>query len=236
MKLSNDAIINNKSIFQFIQKLMSGRKPISVDKNVSLKFHPINNYLKQNINPNKNEMSQIKGSIINNNKNNNDYFELQINAIKNQLKEEKDKNQRLINENKNLNAIILQLNSDMNKYKDTLKFLENDLTIKNMEIQKLKSQINSGSEYEITSIKPGEKIMAVNFVSMGVNDIGHYNLICKSTDLFVKLEERLYKDFPQFTEYETYFEVKTRRIKRFKTLKDNNIKTNDVINMFIIDN
>ena len=124
----------------------------------------------------------------------------------------------------------------MNKLKDKIKFLENDLGIRNMEIQKLKSQINSGSEYEITSIKPGEKIMAVNFVSMGVNDIGHYNLICKSTDLFVKLEERLYKDFPQFTEYETYFEVKTRRIKRFKTLKDNNIKTNDVINMFIIDN
>ena len=71
---------------------------------------------------------------------------------------------------------------------------------------------------------------------MGVNDIGHYNLICKSTDLFVKLEERLYKDFPQFKEYETYFEVKTRRIKRFKTLNENNIKTNDVINMFIIDN
>ena len=37
-----------------------------------------------------------------------------------------------------------------------IKFLENDLTIKNMEIQKLISQINSGSEYEITSIKPGE--------------------------------------------------------------------------------
>ena len=84
IKLSNDAVVNDKSIFQFIQKLMSGRKPISVDENVGLKFHPINNYLKQNINPNKNEMSQIKGSIINNNKNNNDYFELQINALKNQ--------------------------------------------------------------------------------------------------------------------------------------------------------
>ena len=124
----------------------------------------------------------------------------------------------------------------MNKLKDKIKLLENDLAIKNMEIQNLKSQINSNNEYEITSIKQGEKIMAVNFVSMGVNDIGHYNLVCKNTDLFVKLEERLYNDFPQFKEHETYFEVKTRRIKRFKTLKENNIKTNDVINMFIIDN
>ena len=71
---------------------------------------------------------------------------------------------------------------------------------------------------------------------MGINDIGHYNLVCKDSDLFVRLEERLYEDFPQFKEYETYFEVKTRRIKWFKTLKENNIKTNDVINVFIIDN
>ena len=78
--------------------------------------------------------------------------------------------------------------------------------------------------------------MALNFVSIGVQGINNYNLICKNTDLFVKLEERLYEDFPQPKEHDTYFEVKTRRIKRFKTLKDNNIKTNDVINVFIIDN
>ena len=77
--------------------------------------------------------------------------------------------------------------------------------------------------------------MAVNFVSMGHNDIGHYNLMCKNFDLFVRLEERLYEDFPQFKEYETYFEVNGKRIKRFKTLEQNNIKTNDIINIFTID-
>ena len=104
-----------------------------------------------------------------------------------------------------------------------------------MEIQNNISN-NNNNKNKITHIKPGEKILGINFVSMGVNDIGHYNLVCKNTDLFVRLEERLYEDFPQFKEYETYFEVKTRRIKRFKTLKENNIKTNDVINVFIIDN
>ena len=78
--------------------------------------------------------------------------------------------------------------------------------------------------------------MAVTFVSIGKQGISNYNLICKNTDLFVRLEERLYSDFPEFKEYETYFEVKTRRIKRFKTLKENNINTSDVINLFIIDN
>ena len=105
-----------------------------------------------------------------------------------------------------------------------------------MEIQNYISQNKITNKNKITSILPGEKILGVNFVSMGVNDIGHYNLVCKNTDLFVRLEERLYEDYPQFKEYETYFEVKTRRIKRFKTLQENNIKTKDVINVFIIDN
>ena len=47
-------------------------------------------------------------------------------------------------------------------------------------------------EYSITSINPGEKILAVNFVSMGNNDIGHYNLICKNIDLFCKLIKFVY--------------------------------------------
>ena len=78
--------------------------------------------------------------------------------------------------------------------------------------------------------------MGVNFVSMGTNDIGHYNLVCKNTELFVRLEERLYEDFPKFKDYETFFEVRTKRIKRFKTLDENNIKSKDIINIFIVNN
>ena len=78
-------------------------------------------------------------------------------------------------------------------------------------------------------------MITVNFVSMGRNDIGHYSLICKKRDLFVKLEERLYEDFPQFKDYESYFLVNGKRIKRFKTLEQNHIKNNDIINLFTID-
>ena len=156
--------------------------------------------------------------------------------MKNLINKEKDKSLRLIKENNNLKEKIGNLNIQINKLNNKKKLIENNLTEKNMGIQKLIPQNNLQDKYEITSINPGEKIMAINFVSMGLQGINNYNLICKNTDLFVRLEERLYEDFPQFKEYETYFEVKTRRIKRFKTLKDNNIKTNDVINVFIIDN
>ena len=70
---------------------------------------------------------------------------------------------------------------------------------------------------------------------MGSNDINNYNQICKNTELFVRVEERLYKDFPQFKNYETYFEVNGKRIKRFKTLNENKIKKNDVICIFTIE-
>ena len=124
----------------------------------------------------------------------------------------------------------------MQEFKDKIKLLENELNKKNNEIQQLLLKNNNiKDKYKITSINPGEEIMALNFVSMGNNVIGHYNLMCKNIDLFIRLEERLYKDFPQFKEYETYFEVNGKRIKRFKTLEQNNIKTNDIINIFTID-
>ena len=89
------------------------------------------------------------------------------------------------------------------------------------------------SDYSISSINQGEKILAVNFVSMGNQDIGHYNLICKNVDLFVNLEARLYKDFPKFKDFNTFFTVNGRAIKRFKTVEENKIKNNDVISIFI---
>ena len=185
-----------------------------------------------NKNTNISQINQLNNNI----QFNNNYYENQINILNNKLIQERNNNQTLINENNNLKSKINNLNTEINKLNDKIKLLENNLSIKNMEIQNYKSKNNINIKNEITSILPGEKIIGVNFVSMGINDIGHYNLVCKDSDLFVRLEERLYEDFPQFKEYETYFEVKTKRIKRFKTLKENNIKSNDVINVFIIDN
>ena len=51
----------------------------------------------------------------------------------------------------------------------------------------------------------------------------------------MKLEEKLNNDFPQLKDYQTVFEVNTRKIKRFKTLDENKIKGNDVINVFLYD-
>ena len=123
-----------------------------------------------------------------------------------------------------INELKQQLNNEKNKYQILLNEMQNSQN---------KNNINNDSG--ITSVQPGEKIIAINFVSMGTQDIGHYCMVCKNTDMFVRLEEKLYKDYPIFKDYETYFEIKTKRIKRFKTLDENGIKNNDIINIFIIE-
>ena len=189
----------------------------------------IPNY-KNNSQINNNQIITKNNKSLNKNENNknlqNDY-EIQINELKRQLNEEKNKNQKLMEENNNLKKKI-------EKYEITIKSLKDEINKKNIEIEQYK--LDKQSDDYITSIKPGEKIMSINFVSMGRQDIMNYSLVCKNTDLFVRLEERLYNDFPQFKNYETYFEVNTKRIKRFKTLEENNIKNKNIINMFIIDN
>ena len=60
-------------------------------------------------------------------------------------------------------------------------------------------------------------------------------MVCKTTDLFVTLEERLYQDFPKYRNVDTVFLDNGRRILRFKTLEENNIKNNDIISLFAVE-
>ena len=160
--------------------------------------------------------------------------------MKKQLEEEKRKNKILYDENNNLKNANKKLNEEiraLKQYKDQIKLLQDEINKKNIEIQNYQlNNININNDEGITSIKPGEKVIAISFVSMGNQDIGHYAVVCKNTDLFIRLEEKLYNEYPKFKNYETYFEVRTKRIKRFKTLDENEIKNGDIINIFIVEN
>ena len=194
--------------------------------------------------------------------NNNSLYESQIRELNKQLNDEKNKNTLLNNQIISLNAQInmykSQLNEEKNKNQtyintinglnETISFLKKQLTDeKNKNKNNFQNMNQQNNAREITYINPGEKIMTINFVSQGNQDITNYSLACKNTDLFVRLEEilyhlfirleeKLYQDFPQFKDYETYFEVRTKRIKRFKTIEENDIRNNDVISVFRIDN
>ena len=123
---------------------------------------------------------------------------------------------------------------DLNKEKDDIK-REKDILVNHIEnLNKEKEElIKSRGKYSLLPIKPGEKIITINFVSIGNQDIVNFGLTCKNTDLFIREEERLYETFPKFKNENTYFQVNTREIKRFLTLDQNGIKDNDIINMFV---
>ena len=175
----------------------------------------------------------------------------QLSLVQKQLNEEKNKNQTYINTINGLNSQInmykSQLNEEKNKNQtyintinglnETISFLKKQLTDeKNKNKNNFHNMNQQNNNREITYINPGEKIMTINFVSQGNQDITNYSLACKNTDLFVRLEEILYQDYPKFKDFETYFEVRTKRIKRFKTIEENDIRNNDVISVFRIDN
>ena len=79
------------------------------------------------------------------------------------------------------------------------------------------------------------KIISVLFMTQGNQDIINYSMVCRTTDLFSSLEERLYQDFPNYRNVEKIFMVRANRISRDKTLEENNIKNNDIICLFPID-
>ena len=143
-------------------------------------------------------------------------------------------------ENKKLKETIYQLEQEQKTLIKNLKEEEKTMSAKNEKIYDTEKSIKRKSIADIarktiTELKEGEVIISVLFLSMGNQDIQNYSMPCKNTDLFVDLERKLYEDFPKFKNYETYFEVNTRRILRFKTIEENNIRSNAIINIFTVD-
>ena len=137
-----------------------------------------------------------------------------------------------------------KLYKNKNKEKISLKIFNT----RNVESNQFGGEINNRQKQEINDyifkfnslyednggiyFKPGDKIISVVFLSQGNQDIINYSMVCRTTDLFVTLEERLYRDFPKYRNVETFFMKNAYRILRFKTLEENNIRNNDIISLF----
>ena len=137
------------------------------------------------------------------------------------------------NELKEKENTIRKLNEEISKLQSENKKLKNE----NFEFQNyiMNNKCNNLNENSIISSREGEKIISVLFMSQGSQDIFNYSMACKTTDLFVRLEERLYKDYPKFKDFEVTFKVNTSPIKRFKTIEENKIRNNDIISLYFFD-
>ena len=150
----------------------------------------------------------------------------------NEEKVKKKRNDFKIKDDNKYNELMNQLNEEKNKnkklfeelIKEKIKELEKQLNSKNSEINNLKEYIYKN---KIPSIKPGEEIIAIFFTS--VNQDIHRPISCKNTDIFAKIEEKIYNEYPIYKDCNTYFTVNGNVINRFKTLKENGIKDGNTI-------
>ena len=161
----------------------------------------------------------------------------QINELRRELSNEKDKIKQLTNTNKSLSDSEKILKSELNKEIEKNKALNTQLNelqdlinSKNNEIENLKSNKNESNE--IVSLNPGEKVIAIMFSSMD-QKIQNFCLPCKNNDIFVKLEEKLYNEYKDYKDKQTYFMVNGSIVKRFKTIEENGIKNGNNILLYI---
>ena len=171
---------------------------------------------------------------LNEEKKQNEILNNKIKTLTKELEDEKSKN-------RNLNKINIDLTSQLNNANKTIKDLSNKLNSislknNNNELQKIINMINDEIN-KLKSILNGnskDNILSIGFTSCD-QKINNFFLSCKDSELFVRIEEKLYDEYSEYKEKETYFTVTGNKIKRFKTLKENNIKSGSIIMLNIID-
>ena len=240
-------IINNKEEVKevFQSKLYDQSSKIelqfefSYNENIN---NELNNFIKNNIPNNEKNISQlntlenktieqkeIKDELNKNQTNEiktneeiqNNILIKRINELENELKIEKEKN----NEINNIIKIYKEKEEKMNIYgNESKELLIQKLLEKDNEIKELKLKL-SKFPFELNE---GEELMCINFNSDD-QKIKNYSIICKNSDIFNLIENKIYKDFPEFYNSENYFTVNGMKIHKNKTLKENKISNNDVI-------
>ena len=147
--------------------------------------------------------------------NNND----EINKLKNEL----TKANKVIEQQK---LTIIELQNKLNNYNNIINNLNNDIdnyrniiSKKDIELNNYKSQLNnniiSNNKVYINDM------MCVNFISSDQNV--HFAVTCLKTNTFAEVEEKLYKQYPQYRETNNTFLANGMQVLRFKTIDENKI-------------
>lgn len=72
-----------------------------------------------------------------------------------------------------------------------------------------------------------ETVIAVNFISLNYNI--NYPMACKKSDIFSKIEKKLYQEFPDLKSKNIYFIANGAFVDRSSTFEQNNIKSGNTI-------
>ena len=237
-KIENKIINLDNSYDLFIQELKN-KKIIEEDIKIDTKNKIYENKIDNNIR-NK-ELEELRLQLTNEKE-------------KNKILEEKNKKyERDLKErgiNKGEEQLRKELDNEIKKYNNLKKQIEEEKALrmtygketKESFIETIIEKDKKIRELELKIsrfpfiLEEGEVLMSIIFISSDQNL--HYSIICKNTDEFYKIESQLYKKYPEYTENENFFILNGKKINRYKTLEQNGVKNNDIIilNEFVNDN
>ena len=155
-------------------------------------------------------------------------LEDEINKLKDELDKEKNKNKELDLKNKELIKEINELKNQITSLKGNNSNeldLYRKLYSKDEEIKELKIKLQR-FPFELLE---NEKLYSINFISVS-QELKH-SIICKNTDIFTTIENKLYEKYPNFRRTENFFMVNGKKVEKYRSLDENKIKDNDVITL-----
>ena len=171
-----------------------------------------------NINLNNNSQKENKliefPIIIKENSPNNQIFKKSTNMIINQKALLNDK---ISNENNNIsNNINLSQNESQSLNANSI----NDITSNS-------SSINLNKKEKNISVLKQEKIIVLKFISS--DQCLNYSIVCKSTDKFNLVINRIFDIYPEYIEKKCFFMCNGNVINEYKDIQENKIKNGDTI-------
>ena len=111
-------------------------------------------------------------------------------------------------------------NIDMNKINN----LQNEINNKNNQLNQLRQQLQNVSinnNQNIQNILQNDK--CVNFIT--TDSSLFYAIPCNGNSTFAEIEEKLYKEYPEYRETNNTFLANGTEILRFKTINENKVGT-----------
>ena len=203
----NNLYIQNNQKDKEINKLKENQKEKEIKK---LKNNQNDNE-KLKIAQKDNEIEKLKKEII---KKNNENSSL------------KDENQMLKNENQRLKSELNNNKQNLEAYKLEMNKLNLTLTNKINEINNLNNEIKN-LQLSIKKLVDIDELLTIEIKS--IDETVDMPFTCQKNDIFVRIEEKLYKEYPQYKDLNTYFTVNGHSVEKYKTMIDNKIRNNDKI-------
>ena len=117
-----------------------------------------------------------------------------------------------------------QLNSFKNIDMNKINNLQNEINNKNNELNQLRQQLQNiylNNNQNIQNILQNDK--CVNFIT--TDSSLFYAIPCNGNSTFAEVEEKLYKEYPEYRETNNTFLANGTEILRFKTINENKIGT-----------